>query len=161
MSRWSPRHRTTPISATDSQSASDGAAALAQLVRKAAHETRNRLNGLAVNVEVVRSRLAKEASEKAAPVAAFATLAASETEQLAAMTEGLIALLQVTIASVDDRGVFRCSVSGTGAITLEATRQTIERAIPRLEQLSRVVGFRVESTDTAVILTFPAKPLEA
>jgi len=119
------------------------------------------LNGLAVNVEVVRSRLGKGASEKAAPVAAFATRAASETEQLAAMTEGLIALLQVTIASVDDRGVFRCSVSGTGAITLEATREMIERATPRLEQLSHMVGFRVESSETAVILTFPAEALEA
>jgi hypothetical protein len=117
------------------------------------------LNGLAVNLEVVRSRLAREASGEA-DVATFAAQAVSESEQLAAMTEGIIALLELTVASVDRSGEFRCSISDGGAIALEATRETIERLASRLESLGDVAGFHVETRQTAVILTFPAAPPE-
>jgi hypothetical protein len=117
------------------------------------------LNGLAVNLEVVRSRLAKGASGHA-DVATFAAQAVSESEQLALMTEGIIALLELTVASVDRSGELRCFVSDDGAITLEAARDTIERLAPRLDGLANVAGFHVETRQTAVILTFPATPPE-
>jgi hypothetical protein len=117
------------------------------------------LNGLAVNLEVVRSRLAKGARDHA-DVATFAAQAVSESEQLASITEGIIALLELTVASVDRSGEFRCSISDDGAITLETTRETIERLAPRLESLEHIAGFHVETRQTAVILTFPAKAPE-
>lgn len=117
------------------------------------------MNGLAVNLEVVRSRLTRGVSDQA-DVATFAAQAVSESEQLASITEGIIALLELTVASVDRSGEFRCSISDGGAITLETTHETIERLTPRLESLAHVAGFHVETRQTAVILTFPAKAPE-
>ena len=156
-----PRHQTTPISATDSRvgPGGPGAVVFARLVRKVAHEARNRLNGLAVNLEVVRHRITDEESA-GDEVASFVDLAASESEQVASVTEGLVALLQLTIAAVDENGEFRCSATDDNGIAVEVSSETIERLTPRLVNLGRASGFRVETRDSAVILTFPSAPAE-
>ena len=125
-----------------------------RLVRKAGHETRNRLNGLAVNLEVVRSRLAKVPSVQS-NISDFAEQAVSESEQVVSITEGIIALLELSIGAVDEHGEFRCSIIEPDRVSLEASRDVVQRVTPRLTQLSNAAGFRVESSETAVILTFP------
>lgn len=57
----------------------------------AAHELRNALNGVAVNLEVVRARAARDGAA-AASLGGFAEAAAAQLEQVIAMTEALVAL---------------------------------------------------------------------
>ena len=64
--------------------------ALQQVVDKAAHEIRDSLNGLSLNVEVVRSRSQKEGAATA--LSPFATAASSQLETLTERTESLLFL---------------------------------------------------------------------
>jgi signal transduction histidine kinase len=63
---------------------------LQALVARAAHEINNALNGAVVNVEVVKARARPGADAGAA--APFAEAASTQLEELAAMTEALLAL---------------------------------------------------------------------
>jgi hypothetical protein len=65
--------------------------ALQQVVGKAAHEIKGALNGVCVNLEVVRSRAANEAAG-ASGLTRFAEAAASQLDDLVAMNEALLAL---------------------------------------------------------------------
>lgn len=64
---------------------------LQRLVDRAAHEIKGALNGVALNVEVVRSRSAKP-SVPASAVASYAAAAQQQMEVLTALTEALLAL---------------------------------------------------------------------
>ena len=66
-------------------------AALQQLTGGVAHELRNALNGVAVNLEVVRSRAARE-GVAASALGSFAGSASDQLEQVIAMTDALLAL---------------------------------------------------------------------
>ena len=65
-------------------------AELQRISEAAAHELRNALNGVSVNLEVVRSRAGREGA--AASLGSFAEAAAGQLEQVIAMTEALVAL---------------------------------------------------------------------
>jgi hypothetical protein len=139
-------------------SRSDWLAGLRDIVRGSVHETRNALNGLVVNLEVVRSRLARTtpaASEKD-EVLSFAEQAASQAEEAAKLSEGIGALLALIVASVDEKGRLRCT-SGADAsiIRLEVDEATAERLVPRLKALGSGAGFVAENKQGAVILSFP------
>lgn len=62
-----------------------------QLVSRAAHEVKGALNGVSVNVEVVRSRAEREGSP-ASDVARFANAAGDQLTHLIRMTEALLGL---------------------------------------------------------------------
>jgi len=116
------------------------------------------LNGLVVNLEVVRSRLARAApavSEKD-EVLSFAEQAASQAEAAAKLSEGVGALLALIAASVDETGRLHCT-SGVDASTirLEVDKATAERLLPRLAALGARAGFSAENDGGAVILSFP------
>jgi hypothetical protein len=64
---------------------------LQRVCGRAAHEIRGALNGVSVNLEVVRSRTAKP-DTPAAAVSSFAASAAEQLEQLTRMTEALLLL---------------------------------------------------------------------
>jgi signal transduction histidine kinase len=66
-------------------------AAQQRLAEGVAHELRNALNGVAVNLEVVRSRAAREGTTGAA-LGGFASSAAEQLEQVIALTEALVVL---------------------------------------------------------------------
>lgn len=66
-------------------------AALQRLTGGVAHELRNALNGVAVNLEVVRSRAGREGLAASA-LGSFAGSASDQLEQVIAMTEALMAL---------------------------------------------------------------------
>lgn len=69
--------------------------ALQELTRRAAHEVKNALNGVAVNLEVVRTRLDRAAAQQdptGTASAPFARAAAEQLEQLSSLTEALLAL---------------------------------------------------------------------
>ena len=66
-------------------------AALQQLTGGVAHELRNALNGVAVNLEVVRSRAGRE-GVAASALGSFAGSASDQLEQVIAMADALLAL---------------------------------------------------------------------
>lgn len=78
-----------------------------RIAGRAAHEVRNALNGVAVNVEVVRSRLARAAAEPGAvppaSVARFADVAAAQLESLSALTDAVLALARPAPEPADVR----------------------------------------------------------
>ncbi len=65
--------------------------ALQQVAGRAAHEIKGALNGVCVNLEVVRSRAANHAGP-ASGLARFAEAAAGQLDELIAMNEALLAL---------------------------------------------------------------------
>jgi len=65
--------------------------ALQRLASRAAHELRGALNGVSVNVEVVRSRSAK-ASASAAALEPFADAASAQLDDVIELTEALLGL---------------------------------------------------------------------
>jgi len=67
---------------------------------RAAHELKGVLNGVSVNLEVVRSRSQKP-DAPASSVATFAGSAASQFDAVMDMTEGLLALSRSTPGAVD------------------------------------------------------------
>lgn len=87
----------TVAAARDAASSRDGEverhwlAMLQQLTSGVAHELRNALNGVAVNLEVVRSRAGREGLAASA-LGSFAGSASDQLEQVIAMTDALMAL---------------------------------------------------------------------
>ena len=66
-------------------------AALQRALARAAHDVKDALNGVSVNLEVVRSR-ASRADAPASAVAPFAEAAAQQLERLAALLDAVLAL---------------------------------------------------------------------
>jgi signal transduction histidine kinase len=73
---------------------------LQQVSARTAHELKGALNGVAVNLEVVRSRSVR-ADAAAAAVAPFAASAADQLEAVVGMTEALLRLARPPRESVD------------------------------------------------------------
>lgn len=67
---------------------------------RVAHEVKNTLNGVAVNLEVVRSRLGRPGA-LAAPAASFAETASEQFELLTEQVEALLALVRPVHAPAD------------------------------------------------------------
>jgi signal transduction histidine kinase len=74
-------------------------ATLQRVTDRVAHEIRNALNGVAVNVEVVRSRAAR--GGKGTTIAPFATAAAGQVVILSGRVDALVALIRPSGAPVD------------------------------------------------------------
>lgn len=75
----------------DEASSTEWLQALQSLATRVAHEIRNPLNAVAVNLEVVRSRCERESVEPRA-VLPFATAAAGELERVSRLIDALLAL---------------------------------------------------------------------
>ncbi|HVD59714.1 MAG TPA: hypothetical protein VNC11_02505, partial [Gemmatimonadaceae bacterium] len=76
------------------QSDRDWLTTLESIVRSSNHETRNSLNGLMVNLEVVRSRLARQSDDSSKQdVLSFAEQAVEQAESVARLFEGVSALI--------------------------------------------------------------------
>lgn len=73
---------------------------LQRISSRVAHELRGALNGVAVNLEVVRSRSAKP-DAPASAVGSFAEAATSQLESVIAMTEALLTLARSSKGPVD------------------------------------------------------------
>jgi signal transduction histidine kinase len=69
--------------------------ALQRLAARSAHELRGALNGVSVNVEVIRSRAAK-ATASAGAVAPFADAASAQLDDVIELTEALLGLARPT-----------------------------------------------------------------
>jgi hypothetical protein len=81
-------------------------AVLERIVGRTAHEIKGALNGVSVNLEVVRSRAAKPDSPASA-VTKFAEAAATQFEGVIAMTDALLGLARPYTEPADVGGVLR------------------------------------------------------
>lgn len=99
--------------------------ALGRLAGRAAHELKNPLNGLALNLEVVRSRSARSGIEGSA-LLPYANAAASELERVLPLVDALLALARPLPNPVDLRAVLppllvlyrAIAVAGEGSLEL-------------------------------------------
>lgn len=89
--------------------------ALGRLAGRAAHELKNPLNGLALNLEVVRTRSARAGTQGSA-LATYAEAAASELERAIPLVEALLALARPLSNPVDLRVAMQPLVALYGAI---------------------------------------------
>lgn len=89
--------------------------ALGRLAGRAAHELKNPLNGLALNLEVVRSRSAR-ASTQGSALAPYADAAASELERAIPLVEALLSLARPLSNPVDLRVAMQPLLALYGAI---------------------------------------------
>lgn len=80
--------------------------ALGRLAGRAAHELKNPLNGLALNLEVVRSRTVRAGTDGAA-LAPYAAAAASELERAIPLVEALLVLARPLSVPVDLRSAIQ------------------------------------------------------
>jgi nitrogen fixation/metabolism regulation signal transduction histidine kinase len=90
-----------------------------RLAGRSAHELKNPLNGLALNLEVVRSRSARAGTEGSA-IAPFAAAAASELERTIPLVEALLALARPLPIPVDLRTALQPLSVLYGAIAVAA-----------------------------------------
>jgi hypothetical protein len=120
-------------------------------LRRAGHELRNALSGVAVNVEVVRSRLERDGPSE--DLARFAERARVQVGVATSLTDGLLALVSAVLAAEVD-GTLR-SVSPHGAETQTELMIYGDRAdavVSDIERLANQVGLSVERRDQRVIL---------
>jgi nitrogen fixation/metabolism regulation signal transduction histidine kinase len=82
---------------------------------RAAHEIKNPLNGLALNLEVVRSRSVRPGADGSA-LAPFATAASSELERVLPLVEALLSLARPLSVPVDLQTAIRPLAALYGAI---------------------------------------------
>ena len=125
------------------------------MLKRAGHELRNAQNAAAVNLEVVRSRIAAGKTEKS-DLQSFADNAARGVEESARLGEELVALCGAA-ANAMAEGAFKESAEASGAIRLEfgmAADQS-KLLVKRIELLAERSGFSAEAASAGVILRVP------
>jgi hypothetical protein len=137
---------------TDARRATEVPQAVREIIRRAGHEIRNALNGIAVNTEVVRSRSVREGSPQ--EIASFAERALSQVGEASALTDGLLALVNSALAA-QAAGTLR-NVRGHGVgsrIELMIYGEGATSIVSEIERLASRVGVSVEQDGERVILT--------
>ena len=125
--------------------------AVREIIRRAGHEIRNALNGVSVNIEVVRSRAAREESPK--DVASFAERASAQVGEASALTDGLLAFVD-SVLTAQAEGTLR-TTGGRGAgsqveLTISGDRGAI--LLSDIERLASRTALGVEQRGQRVIL---------
>jgi len=123
-----------------------------EIIRRAGHEIRNALNGVAVNVEVVRSRVAREGA--ATDIASFAERAGAQIGEATALTNGLLSLVGIVLTAAA-QGTLRTApgASGGSRIELMIYGDRASMLMSDIERLADRIGVGVEQGAERVILT--------
>jgi hypothetical protein len=129
-----------------------------EIIRRAGHEIRNALNGVAVNVEVVRSRVAQREAgkEKGAPaeIASFAERAGTQIGEATALTNGLLSLVGIVLAA-EAQNALHSATGGSGGSRIElmiyGDRATA--LVSDIKHLADRIGIGIEQDAKRVILT--------
>jgi hypothetical protein len=132
---------------------SDALETVREIVRSAGHEIRNSLNGVAVNVEVVRSRAGVGSAGKG-EVASFAERASSQVAEASALSDGLLAFVGAVLAA-QARGTLKSRRRAGAAKQIELTLygDGAAAALSDIERLASRIGAVVEEHGQRVILT--------
>jgi len=119
---------------------------LREIIRRAGHEIRNALNGVAVNVEVVRGRSARDA--RAGDVTAFAERAILNVSAASVLTNGLLALTNASLGTGRESGAKERVNSGSVQLTLGDAAAVLSD----IRRLAAAIDVAVEERGTNVIL---------
>lgn len=125
----------------------DWIAILETLSRTSGHELRNALNGLVVNLEVVKSLTA------GTPAHHFAEQAAGQSEESIRVAESAIALLNLLVGAIGPDGLVRCTLESPGALRIAASGAESHRAAGAMAGLAARGVVTAEASDSAVILS--------
>jgi len=137
---------------TDARRATEAPQAVREIIRRAGHEIRNALNGIAVNTEVVRSRSAREGSSQ--EIASFAERALSQVAEATALTDGLLALVNSVLAAQAAGTLKKARGHSAGSrIELMIYGGGATGVVSEIERLASRVGVSVEQDGERVILT--------
>jgi signal transduction histidine kinase len=122
---------------------------LYELGRPAAHEVRNALNGVSVNLEVVRGRAAR-ADSSATGIARFADAAVEQLDMLSALTDALLALVRPVAEPADLSqlltrlctllGAASRSGGGAVAVRIRPDGEPVRTAVPGEELRTLLAG---------------------
>lgn len=136
---------------TRSSEAAGCAPLLRDVHRRLTHEANNAANGVAVNLEVVRTRTAGADGEH--PAGPFADRATEQLESLTVLQEMLRVLLQLTIDCLEEKSC-SCRLSPTGgAFEILFKGAVIPRALSVERGGSAPISMR--NSRDGVILTVP------
>lgn len=134
---------------TDTKGSPDAEALsiLREIIRRSGHEIRNSLNGVSVNVEVVRSR--SEGTKGSAEVRSFAERASREVSNASRLADATLALVD---------GVLKAAAAGSlrhGAASEIEVMIYGEGApifVSSVGPIAEAIGVRVEERGRSVIL---------
>ncbi len=132
------------------------ASVLQALSRSAGHELRNALNGLVVNLEVVRSRSDRLDSS----TQPFVAQAVEQAEESVRLAEGALAMLALVLNAVGSGGALGISGNEPDGVVIASTESDSVRAVRSLQSLGLRSGFSAESRDSSVILSISDKSKE-
>ena len=125
--------------------------AVREILRRAGHELRNALNGVAVNVEVVRSRADREGSPK--ELGSFAERASAQVGEASALTDGLLAFVGSVLAAQSGGTLKTTGDGGAGSrIELMIYGERSANIVSDIERLTSRIGVGVETDGPRVIL---------
>ena len=129
-----------------------------EIIRRAGHEIRNALNGVAVNVEVVRSRVAQREGGSGkgatAEIASFAERAGAQVGEATSLTNGLLSLVGIVLAA-DAQGALHSATGGSAGSRIELMIYG-DRAsvfVSDIKHLADRIGVGIEQDAKRVILT--------
>ena len=123
-----------------------------EMVRRAGHEIRNALSGVAVNVEVVHGRA--ERGQPGKEIASFADRARLQVGVATAVGDGILSLVNSVLAATADGTLKSASGNGAGSqIELMIYGDRRDVVLADIERLAGLIGVSVEQHDHRVILT--------
>jgi hypothetical protein len=121
------------------------------MLRRAGHELRNALSGVALNVEVVRSRAGHRPAEE---LTSFAERASGQVDEASKLTEGLLALVSSVLAAQAAGTLKEPGGHGAGSrIELMIYGDAAAAVVSDIGYLASRIGVGVEQHGPSVILT--------
>jgi signal transduction histidine kinase len=143
----------TPTSATNQGTNAAVSEVLATISRRASHEVRNALNGVAVNIEVVRSRLGRPGADLK-ELQTFADRASSDSELAASLTSGLSDLTRLLGRAATAEGTASMDTAkGSTTIRVPVCASDDSGVSPDLQALATRMGVSIKLDGSAVIFT--------
>ena len=136
----------------DAKAKSDALEVVREITRRAGHEIRNALSGVAVNVEVVKSRAAR--GDGADALAPFADRAALQVGVASALTDGLLGLVGAVLAAEAEGRLKTLPGGGAGSrieLTVYGDRASV--ILSNIGRLANMIGVTVEEHSERIILT--------
>ena len=120
------------------------------MIRRSGHEIRNALSGVAVNLEVVRSRCSRD--PKAEEVLPFADRARLQIQAATVLTNGLLAVVGAAVKG-DGEGDLKAKPSRKSGESAElALKADVSAVLSDIQQLAVAIGVSIEQRGINVIL---------
>ena len=126
---------------------------LALVSRRASHEVRNALNGVAVNLEVVRSRVSRP-DPKLSEIQTFAERASNESDGAAALTNGLADLTRLLARAATGDGNAKVKQGdGSSTVIVPLGSADDQELSADLKSLAKRMGVAIKLDGPTVIFT--------